>query len=89
MALTATPNTDAHADLAKGKAYPILGFASSTVLVLDDKSRLQHVSYVKLNDDKLWTLADTDAKAKADAKAEADAAAKTDSGPAVSQGLMT
>ena len=63
MPLTATPNTDGRDGLAKGKAYPILGFTSSTVLVLDNDSKLQHISYAALNDDGLWSVTDTEAKA--------------------------
>lgn len=61
MPLTATLNTD-ETGFTKGKAYPVIGFASSTALVLDDKGKIQHVSYVKLNDDELWSVADGEVK---------------------------
>lgn len=63
MPLTATANTDVRDGLSKGKAYPILGYTSSTVLVLDDNGKLQHVAIVALNDADQWSIADTDAKA--------------------------
>lgn len=73
MPLAAKPAADAPG-LTQGNSYNILGYTGSTVLLLDDDKKLQHVAYAALEDTALWSLEDTYAKApKGKAKAAAEA----------------
>ncbi len=79
MPLTATPTADAPG-LTKGKAYPVLGFTGSTVLIFNDDKKVLHVPYVALNDKDLWSLSD-DSKEEAAAPAPAAPAAPAPAAP--------
>lgn len=83
MALSATPKADG-TGVTKGTAYAVLGFTSSTVIVLDDDKKLRHVPYAALNDEERWSL-DGGEKKSAPAPAPVALAPTASATPAVSQ----